>query len=52
MFNKKSAILLNGNKTEERFNNSYGCPDNCLDACTCTGNCHSKSGRRGEERTF
>lgn len=34
-----SSVLVSSLKLEDMYNSNYGCNDNCLDACTCTGNC-------------
>ncbi len=34
-----SCVLVNAKTLENVYNQSYTCNDNCLDACTCTGNC-------------
>jgi len=34
-----TSVLVSSKKLEGMYNSVYGCPDNCLDACTCTGNC-------------
>lgn len=32
------AVLVSAEVVESAYNNEYGCPDYCLNACTCTGN--------------
>lgn len=34
-----TGVLVSRKTLEGIYNSAYGCNDNCLDACTCTGNC-------------
>jgi hypothetical protein len=32
------GVLVSAEIVESTYNDDCGCRDNCLDACTCTGN--------------
>ena len=34
-----TSVLVNADVLQDAYNENYSCSDNCLDACTCTGNC-------------
>ncbi len=37
---KNEGVVVNAKVAENKYNNAaVVCCDNCLDACTCTGNC-------------